>query len=75
MVARYVGASLELPAFAIVVTIGLIARNPVTVIRPHDIFTLFLILSFWTGYQAGSGATGEFRLVERSAWTRKEQMA
>ena len=42
MVARYAGASLGLLAFAIVVTAGLIARNPVTVTLSRSIFALFL---------------------------------
>lgn len=44
MVARYAGASLGLLAIIIVVTAGLIARNPVTVTLSHNIFALFL---FW----------------------------
>ena len=42
MVARYAGASLGLLAFTIVVTAGLIARNPVTVTLSRSIFALFL---------------------------------
>jgi len=42
MVARYAGASLGLLAFIIVVTAGLIARNPVTVTLSRSIFALFL---------------------------------
>ena len=42
MVARYAGASLGLLAFSIVVTAGLIARNPVTVTLSRSIFALFL---------------------------------
>ena len=40
--ARYAGASLGLLAFTIVVTAGLIARNPVTVTLSRSIFALFL---------------------------------
>jgi len=42
MAARYAGASLGLLAFSIVVTAGLIARNPVTVTLSRSIFALFL---------------------------------
>src|SRR3990172_10396916 len=42
MVARYAGAGLGLLAFTIVVTAGLIARNPVTVTLSRSIFALFL---------------------------------
>ena len=42
MLARYAGASLGLLAFTIVVTAGLIARNPVTVTPSRSIFALFL---------------------------------
>ena len=42
MAARYAGASLGLLAFTIVVTAGLIARNPVTVTLSRSIFALFL---------------------------------
>ena len=42
MAARYAGASLGLLAFTIVITAGLIARNPVTVTLSRSIFALFL---------------------------------
>ena len=42
MAARYVGASLGLPAFTIVFNAGLIARNPVTASLSRSIFVLFL---------------------------------
>ncbi len=44
MASGYAGVSLELPAFTIDFTAGLLARNPVTVTPSRSIFALFFCL-------------------------------
>jgi hypothetical protein len=54
LVARYTGASLGLLAFAVAITGGLLAQNPVTVTLSRGILALFLF--FLLGIALGTAA-------------------